>query len=85
MALECADAGSGLAVPDLDHGVLGARNDVLVIEADVENTSFVAVKTVHGDEDMAGNVPDNASVVGGSGDHDFGVVLEAEDGGVMVV
>lgn len=85
VALERADTDARLAVPDLDHGVLGARDDVLVVEADVEHAGLVAAQAVHGHKVGAGDVPDDAGVVRGARDHDLGVVLQAQDGGVVVV
>ena len=85
VTLECANADTSLTVPDLDHGILAARDDVLVVQTDIQHTSFVATETIHGDILVASDVPDDAGVVRRAGDHDLVIILQAENGCVVVV
>ncbi|KFZ13000.1 hypothetical protein V501_03933 [Pseudogymnoascus sp. VKM F-4519 (FW-2642)] len=79
MAMERA----GVAVEDGDGAVFGAGDDVFIVERQVQHRSAVVLEAADGTVGVGDGV-DDACPVGGAGDEDGGVVLEAEDGGVMV-
>lgn len=68
-----------LAVPDNDAAVLGARDNVLRVKSDVENTTLVVLQTLN--RFVGLDVPDNEVIVTGAGDEDLVVILQAKDGG----
>lgn len=71
------------AVPYTDADVLGARHDVLVIKAKIEHSSGMVEETAY--RAIAPiNIVYDAGAVGAAGDKDAVVVLEAEDGCVVV-
>jgi hypothetical protein len=85
VSLKRTDAGTSLAVPDLDHSILAARDNVLVVETNVQNTGLMTAESVHGDVLFAGDVPDDAGVVGRASNHDLVIVLQAKDRCIVVV
>lgn len=84
MAQEALDKVTREPVPDADGRVLGAGDDVFIVEADVEDAGLVACEAAEGFVVIL-DVPDYAGVVRGAGDEDLVVELEAENRGAVVV
>ncbi|KFZ06224.1 hypothetical protein V502_09915, partial [Pseudogymnoascus sp. VKM F-4520 (FW-2644)] len=82
VAVQMAVQGAGGAVEDGDGAVFGAGDDVGVVEGEVEDRGGVVGEPAEGEVGVGDGV-DDACSVGGAGDEDGGVVLEAEDGGVV--
>lgn len=74
-----------MAIPDVDGGILGARYDVLVVEANVEDTCGMSLEASHGDEVVAFDVPNDARMVRRTGDHDSVIILQTKDRRLVVV
>jgi hypothetical protein len=72
-----------LAVEHSDGTVLRAGDDVFIIERQVQHRSAVVLETANGTVGVSDGV-DDARPVRGTGGEDRGVVLEAEDRGVVV-
>lgn len=83
MVLDLVEEAAGETVPDADCEVFAARDDFLGVEGEVEDAGGMAVEAAGGFE--GGHGPDDEGVVGGAGDHDLVVVLQAEDGGAVPV
>jgi hypothetical protein len=71
-------------IPNTEESVLGAGDNVSMVETDVKNTRSVASKAADGSIVVL-HVPDDAGVIRRSGDHDLLIKLEAENRRLMVV
>ncbi|KFY45683.1 hypothetical protein V494_00835 [Pseudogymnoascus sp. VKM F-4513 (FW-928)] len=78
VAMEVAVQGAGGAVVHGDGAVFRAGDDVFVVEGEVEDCGGVVRDASNGRVGVGDGV-DDAGPVGGAGDEDRGVVLEAED------
>ena len=77
MALKHSHEISSAAVPNTDHVVLAAGDDVALIEADVQNAGRVMSETVYWLPSL--DVPDDAGRIGRSGNHDLIVEAQAKN------